>query len=242
VLLGARQLQRGLLRAALAGEVVAAREQLVARVALLLRAHRDHLRLRMDTCSHDLRLLACLVHRVARDAHPRGDVLVLLRDRVEVVDAVERILERVRLDDHLHQRRIVRLVQVDHPQVELVQRGRVGARQEVEPLGLERVQRVELVEPPLVQLEITLEQPQLLRDVAHPCLEVADVAREPADLLLQPRLLLSRGRQLRLHLAQRMPVVAGGRRREQQAADGQDRETARHEGRFGGTPDVPALA
>jgi hypothetical protein len=56
----------------------------------------------------------------------------------------------------------VRLVQVDHPQVELVHGVRVRALQEVEPLGLERVEVVELVEAPLVQLEVGLEERQLL--------------------------------------------------------------------------------
>ena len=122
-----------------------------------------------------------------------------------------------------------------------MQRGRVRAPQEVEPLGLERVQRVELVEPALVQLEILLEERQLLRDVADACLELADVGREPRDLLRQLRFLLARGRELRLHFAERVvAVVAGGRGRDQQAADGEDHETARHGGRFGRASDVPA--
>ena len=60
------------------------------------------------------------MHGVARVPNARRDVLVLESDRVQIVDPVERGLERIRLDNHLDQRRIVCLVDVDHPQVELV--------------------------------------------------------------------------------------------------------------------------
>jgi hypothetical protein len=152
---------------------------LIARVALLLRAHRDDLRLGVHAGTHDLRLRTRLPHRVARDPDLGRDVLVLLRDRIEVVDAVERILERLGLDDHLDERRVVRFVQVDHPQVELMHGRRVRVPQEVQALRLERVQRVELVEPALVQLEVALENRQLLRDVADAGLERADVGGQP---------------------------------------------------------------
>ena len=120
-------------------------EQLAARLALLLRPHCDDLGLRVHPRAHDLRPLPGRVNVVACGSHARRDVLVLLRDRVQIVDAVERVLEGARLDDHLDQRRIVRLVDVDHPQVELVQRPRVGALQKGETLRLELVERVELV-------------------------------------------------------------------------------------------------
>src|SRR4029079_3600208 len=112
--------------------------------------------------------------------------------------------------------------------------------QEVQPLRFERIEVVELVEAALVQLEIRLEHGQLLRDVADASLERADLGGQPRDLLRQVRFLVARGGELGLHLADAVAVVARGRSGEEQAADGQDRETARHRRRFGGTSHVPA--
>ena len=61
---------------------------------------------------------------------------------------------------------------------ELVQRPRVVAPQKGEALGLELVERVELVEAALVQHEILLEDRELLRDVADLRLERADARRD----------------------------------------------------------------
>jgi hypothetical protein len=105
---------------ALPRELLLTREQLVTHVALLRGSHRHHLRLGVHTRADGFRLLARRVDVVPRDCDLRRDVLVLLRDRAEVVDAVERVLIRVRLENHLDERRIVRLVQIDHSQVQLV--------------------------------------------------------------------------------------------------------------------------
>src|SRR5438477_260938 len=69
-----------LLMAALAGEAMLAGEQLGAHLALLLRPHGDDLRLRVHPRAHDLRPVPSRMHLVAGGTHPRGNVLVLLRD------------------------------------------------------------------------------------------------------------------------------------------------------------------
>ena len=108
-----------LLPVPLARKRVLARQQLVLHAALLLRAHRNHLCLRMDARTNRLRALARDMHLVACGLHLRRDAFVLPRNRVEVVELVERILERARFENHLDERGVTRLVDVDHPQVEL---------------------------------------------------------------------------------------------------------------------------
>ena len=95
------------------------REQLIFRVTLLLGADRDDLRLGMHASADRLRALAGDVDVVASTGDRGGNALVLSCDRLEVVNLVEHVLERLRLEDHLDQRGIARLVDVDHPQVEL---------------------------------------------------------------------------------------------------------------------------
>ena len=95
------------------------REQLIFRVTLLLGPDRDDLRLRMHASADRLRALACQVDVVASVGDCGGNAFVLSRNRLEVVNLVEDVLERLRLEDHLDERRVARLVDVDHPQVEL---------------------------------------------------------------------------------------------------------------------------
>ena len=177
LLLLARRCKLALLPLALARERSLAREQLILRVALLLRPHGDDLRLGVHARADLLRALTGDVDLVARAGDRRGDALVLPRDRLEVVNLVEHVLERLRLEDHLDERGIARLVDVDHAQVELAQDACVLTSQEVEALGLEVEQLVEPVEPPLVQRKILFENRELLRDVADLALERADLRR-----------------------------------------------------------------
>jgi hypothetical protein len=86
---------------------------------LLLRAHCDHLRLGMHARANRLRALARNVYIVARSFHLRCDAFVLPGDRIEIVELVERILERPRFENHLDKGGVPRLVDVDHPQIEL---------------------------------------------------------------------------------------------------------------------------
>ena len=79
---------------------------------------------------------------------------------------IQHILERLGRQDHLHERGITRLVDVDHAQVQLTHDVRVLTFEEVEALGLEVEQLVEPVEPPLVQRKIPFEDRKLLRNVA----------------------------------------------------------------------------
>ena len=140
-----------------------------------------------------LRSLARNVDVVPRRRDQRSDALVLACDRVEIVQPVEDVLERARLQDHLDHRRILRLVDVDHAQVELPHHLGVLTAEEVQPLRLEVEELVQPIEPALMQRKILLEGRELLRDVADPALERPDLHRDVRDLRSETGFLLTRG-------------------------------------------------
>src|SRR6266540_373780 len=218
-----------LLLASLVRERVLACQQLVTDTPLLLGAHGDDLRLRVDAGANDLRPLAGDFHLVSRSAYSSRDVLVLFRDRLQIVDSVERVLERVGFEDHLDERRVLRLVDVDHPQVQLVNDRCVFLAEEVQPFGLELEQLVEAIEPALVQREVLLQGRKLLRDVHDLPLQRPDVRRDARALRRQTRLLRARGCDARLEVADLPAVVAGRRRGEDEAGSEDDRQSADHE-------------
>ncbi len=125
-----------------------------------------------------------------RVPHLRRDPLVLLADLVQVLNLVERVLDRARAEDEVERRGLVGLVDVDEAPVQGADRCGVLLLQEVEPVRLEPEERVERVEPPLVQREIGLERLQPKRDVADLRLERADPARVPGDLVAERLLVL----------------------------------------------------
>ena len=95
---------------------------------------------------------------------------------------VQRILERARLEDHVDNRRIACLVDVDHAQVQLAYDPPVLPPQEGEPFGLEGKELVQLIEPPLMKRKVSLEDGQLLRNVSDSTLERSNLARDIRDL------------------------------------------------------------
>src|SRR3954467_9247547 len=102
----------------------------------------------------------------------------------------------------------MRLVHVDHAQVQLAHDLRVLTSQEVQPLGLEVEELVELVEPTLVQSEIAFEDRELLRDVADLALERTDLRGDIRDLGGEPCFLRPRRGYARLDRAELAAVVA----------------------------------
>ena len=209
--LPARRCELAALAAAPVRETPLAREQLTAGVLLLLRAHRDHLRLGVHASSHRLRALSRDVNLVACIRHRRGDVLVLARDRLEVVNLVERVLQRRGRENHVDERRVARLVDVDHAEVQLTDDACVLTSQEPEPLRLEGEEGVELVEPALVELEILSQHREPSRHVADLAFERPDLRGDAGDLRRQPRLFRPRRRDPRLNGSDLPAVVTGGR-------------------------------
>jgi len=215
-------------------------EQLVLHVALLLRAHGHDLGLGMHADADLLRALAGDVNFVARAGDRRGDALVLPCDCFEVMNLIEHILERLGRQDHLHERGITRLVDVDHAQVQLTHDVRVLTSEEVEALGLEVEQLVEPVEPPLVQRKILFEDRKLLRNVADLAFQGTNLGRDVRDLVREAGFLGARGSDARLDRAELAAVVAGSRRSQNEPGNEDEGQSAGHERRFGGAPDVPA--
>src|SRR5207249_9325253 len=95
-----------------------------------------------------------------------ADLLVLARDRLQVIELVDRALDRFRAEQHLDDRGVVRLVDLDQPAAQLAD-GLVAVAPELrEPAALEGAESGELVPPALVQRQVALENGQSLRDVA----------------------------------------------------------------------------
>src|SRR5204863_8580477 len=90
LLLLTRRRELALLLASLARKRAAAREQLVLDLTLLLRPDCHDLRLRVDPGTHLLRAFAGDVHAVSSRGYERRDSLVLPRDRVAVVQLIQR--------------------------------------------------------------------------------------------------------------------------------------------------------
>ena len=112
--------------------------------------------------------------------------------------------------------------------------------QEVQALGLEAEERVEPIEPPLVQSEIPFEDRELLRNVADLILEGADLRGDVRDLGSEPAFFGACGGDPPLNLAELATVVAGSRGREKQPGNEDEGQLAGHERRFGSASDVPA--
>ena len=81
--------------------------------------------------------------------------------------------------------RIVLLVDLDEPDVQPLHGERVLVLQVVEALRLQAEELVQLVEPPLPELEIGLERRETARDVADATLQRVDLPRERTDLRVE---------------------------------------------------------
>ena len=176
------------------GQVVLRTDELVAHVARLSGPRGDDGRLAADGRAQLLRLRALHLDRRLRLCDLLRDPVILLADVVQVLDLVDRVLDVRRAEDHVERRRLVGLVYVDEPLPEHVHRCRVLALEEHESLRLEREQRVQRVEPLLVEREVGLHRLQPQRDVPHAPLERADASGVVGDLATQALLaLLLRG-------------------------------------------------
>src|SRR2546421_243319 len=71
-----------------------------------------------DAAAHDLRLRSRDLHLQLRACDGAGDLFVLRRDRAEIVELVEHIVEVARGEQDVDSRRLVLLEDVDQAQVE----------------------------------------------------------------------------------------------------------------------------
>ena len=165
-----------------AGEIVPARDELVAHAAGLRRPRGDDLRLRRHDRLRALRSRPRGADRVPRLAHLVRDLLVLVGDPAEVVDLVEDVLEARRREHDGEGVLAVGLVDVDEPVAEPLDGRRVLAPQEQEPLRLEVVERGQLREALLVQPQVLLQRVEPRRDVADPALQAPDADGDAGDL------------------------------------------------------------
>src|SRR6266508_1028897 len=91
-----------------------------------------------------------------------------------------------------------------------------------------------------MQREILFKDRELLRNVADLALEGTDLRGDVRDRSRQSGLLGARGRDPCLKLAELPAVVACGRGSQNEPGNEDEGQSAGHERRFGGAPDVPA--
>ena len=219
-------------------EIVRRADELIAHVARLRGAGRDHRGLALDACAQHLGLRAGGFHLRLRRRHLLRDPPVLVADLVHVLHLVERVLHVARAEEDVERRGRVRLVDVDEATLERRDRRPVLLLEEGVALRLEREERVQRVETPLVQREVGLERLQAERDVADSSLQRADPRGEVGDLVAQCLLvsLLLRqptlqARDLSVDLVLLRHVVAERRRRDDEQDEECERESP-HSGRF----------
>ena len=191
-------------------------EKLIPERLLLLCANGDSFRLGVHHETHLAGLHACDPHRVARNADVARDLLVLLRDRVEVVKLFHRVLDRLRVEQHFECGRTARFVDLNETAIQGVQHERVFTLQEGQPMCLEAVERIELVESSLVQREVAPQQRQALGHTADTLLERANLRGDAGDLCVQRRLMALRRHDLGVQLRDLPGVVPRGGRRQQE--------------------------
>jgi hypothetical protein len=153
-----RRGERVRLPRAAAGEAALAREQLAAEDRLLLHARPDCARLVRHAVAHDGGLRAGGLHLLLRSRNRVGDVLVLVRDRAEVVQLVEHILEALRGQQHVDRRRIVLLVDRDEPPVQPLHESAYALRDTGSTRRTEELAELAEAAPP--ELEIRLQRAQ----------------------------------------------------------------------------------
>ena len=154
-------------------------------------------------------------------------------------------------EHHVDRVDVRRLVRLDQPQLKACQRCEVRAPDQRELLRLQDEERVELVEPVLMDGERVLELVQLLLRTHHVALHRADLRVDDGDLFREDALLHLRVRDLVVegrdalvdHPFLAMDVAAGRRSGEHERAEDAQEKTASHleRGSSGGRS-TPAVA
>ena len=132
--------------------------ELAAQDRLLLHARADHVRLVAYAGAHFRRRRALPLDLGLCGRHLARDVLVLRRNRVQVVELVEHVVEVPRGEQDVDRRRLRLLVDVDQSQVQALHGERVLVLQKTKSHRLDVEQLSRLVQPLLVQLEIGLQR------------------------------------------------------------------------------------
>src|SRR6266508_2481984 len=165
-----------------ARERVLSREQAVAEHSDLLGTHFDRLRHHGDPSprrpcprAHGLRFVPGPSDRL-RDSGVLGP------DPVGEVELLEHVAVARRREDDVERLDAVALVDRHHPQLEPGDRDLVLASQEMEPVGLEAEELVQLVELPLMECQVLLERRESRGDVSDLPVEAPDVVRDRVDL------------------------------------------------------------
>src|SRR4051794_16650880 len=131
------------------GELLLRRDQLGRDGVLLVRAHANRLGLRSDLRLQLPGALPRGEHRVPRVEEREGDALVLPVDLSEVLDVVEHRAHARRGEHDVERADIRRLVRVDQPPLQTLQRFAVVATQLHEPHRLQLHELGDAVEPAL---------------------------------------------------------------------------------------------
>ena len=170
------------LRGARARKPLLGRDELVAHLAHLVRPRLDHAR-----CGLHLRLgVGCALpedlHAVAAALDLVGDPAVLRAELADIVELVDQVGEAGGGKQHVERVGLIRLVDLDQPQVEPLLSSGVLAPEEGEALAQQVVELGDPGEPLTVERQVLLERGQAHGHVAHLRLERADLRRDRTDL------------------------------------------------------------